>query len=223
MQASGAMTEQRREPQTIALAFTGASGMPYGLRLLECLLRAEKTVWLTLSQAAYIVLSQECSISVPAQPKSAQAFFAERYGARDGQLQLFGRDDWMAPIASGSNPADAMVVCPCTMGTLGAIAGGLADNLIERAADVMLKERRPLILVPRETPLSVIHLENMLRLARAGAVIVPPMPGFYAHPSSVEDLVDFVVARILDQLGIANTLMTRWGRDAPSSNGPVKV
>ena len=219
------MNAQRIEPQTIALAFTGASGMPYGLRLLECLLRADKTVWLTLSQAAHIVLSQECSISVPAQPKSAQALFAERYGAREGQLQLFGRDDWMAPIASGSNPADAMVVCPCTMGTLGAIAGGLADNLIERAADVMLKERRPLILVPRETPLSVIHLENMLRLARAGAVIVPPAPGFYGHPASVADLVDFVVARILDQLGIANTLMSRWGRDAAaaSSGGPAKV
>ena len=210
----------RPEPRTIALAFTGASGMPYGLRLLDCLLRAEKTVWLTLSQAAHIVLSQECGISVPAQPKSAQALFADRYSAKAGQLQVFGRDDWMAPIASGSNPADAMVICPCTMGTLGAIAGCLADNLIERAADVMLKERRPLVLVPRETPLSAIHLENMLRLARAGAVIVPPSPGFYAHPKTVDDLVDFVVARILDQLGIANSLMARWGREASNdANG----
>ena len=207
------MNTARTEPATIALAFTGASGMPYGLRLLECLLSAEKTVWLTLSQAAHVVLSQECGLSIPAQPKSAQALFAERYSAKPARLQVFGRDDWMAPIASGSNPADAMVICPCTMGTLGAIAAGLADNLIERAGDVMLKERRPLILVPRETPLSTIHLENMLRLSRAGAVIMPPAPGFYAHPKSVDDMVDFVVARILDQLGIANALSTRWGRE----------
>ena len=205
------------EPQRITLAFTGASGMQYGLRLLDCLLRAEKTVWLTLSQAAYIVASQECDLSVPAQPKAAQAFFARRYGAKPGQLIVFGREDWMSAMASGSNPADAMVVCPCTMGTLGAIAGGLADNLIERAADVMLKERRPLILVPRETPLSTIHLENMLRLSRAGAVILPPEPGFYTRPKSVDDMIDFVVARILDQLGIANTLMARWGR-APAAD-----
>ena len=199
------------EPQRITLAFTGASGMQYGLRLLDCLLRAEKTVWLTLSQAAYIVASQECDLSVPAQPKAAQAFFAERYGAKPGQLIVFGREDWMSAMASGSNPADAMVVCPCTMGTLGAIAGGLADNLIERAADVMLKERRPLILVPRETPLSTIHLENMLRLSRAGAVILPPEPGFYTRPKSVDDMIDFVVARILDQLGVEHELGPRWG------------
>ena len=114
-------------------------------------------------------------------------------------------------MASGSNPGDAMVICPCTMGTLAAIANGLADNLIERAGDVMLKERRPLVLVPRETPLSAIHLENMLKLARAGAVILPPAPGFYAHPKSIADLVDFVVARILDHVGVPNTLMPRWG------------
>lgn len=206
-------------PQRIALAFTGASGMPYGLRLLECLLRADKTVWLTLSQAAYVVISQECELAVPSQPKAAQSFFAERHGAKPGQLLVFGRDDWMAPMASGSNPADAMIVCPCTMGTLGAIAAGMADNLIERAADVMLKERRPLVLVPRETPLSTIHLENMLRLSRAGAVILPPAPGFYAHPKSVDDMVDFVVARILDQLGIGNDLMPRWGRGPGATTG----
>ena len=117
----------------------------------------------------------------------------------------------MAPIASGSNPADAMAICPCSMGTLGAIAHGLADNLIERAADVMLKERRPLVLVPRETPLSAIHLDNMLKLAQAGAVILPPAPGFYTHPRSVEDIVDFVVARILDQLRVPHDLVPRWG------------
>ena len=127
----------------------------------------------------------------------------------------------MAPVASGSNPADAMVVCPCSMGTLGAIAGGLADNSIERAADVMLKERRPLVLVPRETPLSAIHLENMLKLARAGAVILPPAPGFYDRPQTVAELVDFVVARVLDQLGVAHALGPRWGeaRIAPGPDG----
>ena len=119
----------------------------------------------------------------------------------------------MAPIASGSNPADAMAICPCTMGAIGAIAAGLADNLIERAADVMLKERRPLVLVPRETPVSAIHLKNMLRLARAGAVILPPSPGFYDHPTTVADLVDFVVARVLDQLAVPNQLGPRWGED----------
>jgi 4-hydroxy-3-polyprenylbenzoate decarboxylase len=126
-------------------------------------------------------------------------------------LRAFGREDWFAPVASGSNPADAMVVCPCTMGTLAAIAQGLADNLIERAADVMLKEARKLILVPRETPLSAIHLDNMLRLARAGAVVLPANPGFYHHPQRVEDIVDFIVARILDQLRIPHQLVRRWG------------
>jgi len=129
---------------------------------------------------------------------------------------VFGREDWMAPVASGSNPADAMVVCPCSMGTLAAIAQGLADNLIERAADVMLKERRPLLLVPRETPLSTIHLENMLRLSRAGAVIIPPSPGFYTRPQSIDDIVDFIVARILDQLQVPNALTARWGRVTPT-------
>jgi 4-hydroxy-3-polyprenylbenzoate decarboxylase len=127
------------------------------------------------------------------------------------KLAVFGREEWFAPVASGSNPPDAMVVCPCSMGTLAAIAQGLAENLIERAADVVLKEGRKLVLVPRETPFSAIHLENMLRLARAGAVILPPSPGFYHHPQTVADLVDFVVARVLDQLAVPHTLMQRWG------------
>ncbi|HSN46262.1 MAG TPA: flavin prenyltransferase UbiX [Casimicrobiaceae bacterium] len=198
-------------PQTITLAFTGASGMPYGLRLLECLVAARCRVYLLYSPAAQIVARQECDLTLPAQPREAARLLAERCGAADGQLTVFGREDWMAPVASGSNPADAMAVCPCSMGTLGAIAHGLADNLIERAADVMLKERRPLVLVPRETPLSTIHLDNMLTLARAGAVILPPAPGFYDRPQSVADLVDFVVARVLDQLRVAHTLGPRWG------------
>jgi 4-hydroxy-3-polyprenylbenzoate decarboxylase len=197
----------------VTLAFTGASGLPYGLRLLECLLGAQRRVYLVYSAAAMIVAKQECDLVLPSQPREATRYFTERYSARDGQLTVFGRDDWNAPIASGSNAADAMAICPCTVGALGAIAAGLAENLIERAADVMLKERRPLVLVPRETPLSSIHLENMLKLAHAGAVILPPAPGFYDRPSSVADLVDFVVARVLDQLGVPHTLGPRWGED----------
>jgi 4-hydroxy-3-polyprenylbenzoate decarboxylase len=203
---------------SITLAFTGASGMPYGLRLLECLVAARCRVYLLYSAAAQIVAKQECALAIPTQPREAARFFAERYAAADGQIEVFAREDWNAPIASGSSAADAMAICPCTVGTLGAIAAGLADNLIARAADVMLKERRRLVLVPRETPLSSIHLENMLKLAHAGAVILPPAPGFYTHPQSIDDLVDFVVARILDQLGVAHALVPRWGaRDAPPS------
>jgi 4-hydroxy-3-polyprenylbenzoate decarboxylase len=195
----------------MTVAFTGASGLPFGLRLLECLFRADVQVDLVYSAAAQLVARQECDLTLPSQPREATRILGERYGARDGQLTVYSRDDWMAPMASGSNPGDAMAICPCTMGTLGAVANGLADNLIERAADVMLKERKPLVLVPRETPLSAIHLENMLKLARAGAVILPPAPGFYMHPQTVSDLVDFVVARILDHLAVPNTLLPRWG------------
>ncbi|MGH8799202.1 MAG: flavin prenyltransferase UbiX [Casimicrobiaceae bacterium] len=197
--------------KTVTLAFTGASGLPYGLRLLECLLAVRTRVFLLYSPSAQIVARQELELTLPTQPAAAASYFAERYHAQPGQLTVFGREDWMSPVASGSNPADAMAVCPCSMGTLGAIAAGLADNLIERAADVMLKERRALVLVPRETPLSTIHLENMLKLSRAGAVILPPSPGFYGHPQTIEDMVDFVVARILDQLGVEHALGPRWG------------
>jgi 4-hydroxy-3-polyprenylbenzoate decarboxylase len=206
--------------RTVTLAFTGASGMPYGLRLLESLLAAGTNVGLIYSPAAQVVAKQECDLAFPVQPREATRWFSERFGAAPGQLAVYGRDDWMAPMASGSAPADAMAVCPCTMGTLGAIANGLADNLIERAADVALKERRPLVLVPRETPLSAIHLDNMLKLARAGATILPPAPGFYGRPASVDDLVDFVVARVLDHLGVVHALGPRWGeRRAPPSSG----
>ena len=206
------------KPETITLALTGASGMPYGVRLLECLLRAGVRVFLLYSQAAQIVARQEMDLPLPARAGDAAEFFSSRFGAPPGQLQAFGREEWFAPVASGSNPADAMVVCPCTMGTLAAIAAGMADNLIERAADVALKEARKLVLVPRETPLSAIHLENMLKLSRAGAIILPANPGFYHHPQNAQDLVDFVVARILDQVGVKHDLMPRWGaadRNAP--------
>ncbi len=202
-------------PKTICLAFTGASGMPYGIRLLECLLTAGYRVQLVYSQVAQVVAQQEMTMELPARASEALAYFNARYAQLPGKLEVYGREEWFAPVASGSNPPDAMVVCPCTMGTLASIAQGLASNLIERAADVVLKEGRKLVLVPRETPFSIIHLENMLRLARAGAVILPPNPGFYHHPDRVEDLVDFVVARILDQLAVAHELMPRWGNTEP--------
>jgi len=198
--------------RTICLALTGASGMPYGLRLLECLLAAGCRVQLLYSPAAQIVARQEMDFDLPSRPADAKAALLARLPAVDPEmLAVFGREEWFAPVASGSNPPDAMVVCPCSMGTLAGIAQGLSDNLIERAADVVLKESRKLILVPRETPFSIIHLENMLRLARAGAIILPPSPGFYGHPQKVGDLVDFVVARILDQLAVSHALPPRWG------------
>lgn len=197
----------------VTVALTGASGMPYGLRLIECLIRAKVRVYVLYSQAAHVVAKQELGLVLPPRASDAERMFSERYGAKRGQLRVFGREDWFAPVASGSNPPDAMVICPCTMGTLAAVAAGLSDSLIERAADVMLKEARKLVLVPRETPLSSLHLENMLRLTRAGAVILPANPGFYHKPKRVEDLVDFVVARILDHLGVKHELMHRWGEE----------
>ncbi len=197
--------------KTITLAITGASGLPYAMRLLECLLQSGQCVNLVYSQAAQIVAKQELDFTLPGRPQDAEKVLIERLEPFSGELHVYGRDDWFAPMASGSNPGDAMVICPCTMGTLAAVAAGLSDSLITRAADVMLKERRALILVPRETPFSAIHLENMLRLTHAGAVILPPNPGFYHHPQCVQDIVDFVVARILDHLSVAHTLTERWG------------
>jgi flavin prenyltransferase len=201
----------------ITLALTGASGMPYGIRLLECLLQGGQRVNLVYSQAAQIVAKQEMELALPARPQDAEKMLRERIGTFSGELHVYGRDDWYAPMASGSNPGDAMVVCPCTMGTLGKIAGGINDDLITRAADVMLKEKRRLILVPRETPFSAIHLENMLKLSHAGALILPPNPGFYNHPQSVQDIIEFIVARLLDHLGVAHELAKRWGEDRSSS------
>lgn len=202
--------------KSICLALTGASGMPYGIRLLECLLREGHHVQLLYSSVAQIVAQQEMDLALPARPDDAATFFRMRFGDLPGTLAVYGREQWFAPVASGSNPPDAMVVCPCTMGTLAAIAQGLASSLIERAADVALKEGRKLVLVPRETPFSAIHLENMLRLVRAGAVILPPNPGFYNRPQQIGDLIDFVVARILDQIGISHSLAQRWGAEDES-------
>lgn len=195
----------------ITLALTGASGMGYGIRLLECLLRAGCRVDLLVSGAARIVAKQELDLALPADTGELANFFNLRFAGHTGKLAAYGKEEWFAPAASGSNPADAMVVCPCTMGALAAIAHGLADNLIERAADVMLKEKRPLILVPRETPFSLIHLRNMTRLVEAGATLLPANPGFYHRPAGVDQVVDFIVARILDHVGVPHELMARWG------------
>lgn len=195
----------------VTLAVTGASGAQYALRLLECLVQADVQVLLLISQAAQLVVATETELQLPPKPQALEQFLTERYNAKPGQIRVYGKQDWMAPVASGSGAPSAMVVCPCSTGTLSAIANGASNNLIERAADVALKERRQLILVPRESPYSTIHLENMLKLSRMGAVILPASPGFYHRPESINDLVDFVVARILNQLGFEQTLLPRWG------------
>lgn len=209
------MAEPLRDwPKTITVALTGASGSQYGLRLVECLLAAGMRVYLLISQAGQVVLKMEADLEVPARPAEAEAFFLDYLKAQPGQLRVFGRQQWTAPVASGSNPPDAMVICPCTTGTLASIAAGVSTSLIDRAADVTMKESRKLILVIRETPFTAIHLENMLRLARAGAVIMPANPGFYFKPTRVEQIVDFMVARILDHLGVPHRLMARWGESS---------
>lgn len=203
------MTNKKHNP--VILALTGASGADYALRLLQCLLAADYPVYLLVSKAAQIVLSMETDLQVPAKSSDIEKFFTSHYQAKEGQLQVFGQEQWTAPIASGSHAAQSMVICPCTTGTLAAVANGNSDNLLERAADVMLKERRQLIMVVRETPFSSIHLENMLRLTNAGATIMPANPGFYNKPTSLQDIVDFMVARILDHLGVEHELLPRWG------------
>lgn len=199
--------------QTITLAVTGASGAQYALRLLQCLLAADCRVYLLLSRAAQVVIDTETQLTLPDGIEEQQAYLSARYGAGEDQLIVLGKEDWFAPVASGSSSPSRMIVCPASGGTLSAIACGASNNLIERAADVALKERRPLILVPREAPYSEIHLENMLKLTRMGAIVIPASPGFYHRPKSIEDLVDFIVGRILDQCGIEQDLMPRWGED----------
>ena len=206
------MTENSsNRPEPVSIAMTGASGAQYALRLIACLLQQDIPVYLMVSKAAHIVIATETELKLPAQAAQMEAFLCEHYGVERGLLRVFGKEDWMSPLASGSGAPSRMVVCPCSTGSLSAIATGASNNLIERAADVALKERRQLILVPREAPYSEIHLENMLKLTRMGAVIIPASPGFYHKPQSVEDMVDFVVARILSQLGIDQKLMPKWG------------
>lgn len=201
------------QQRSITLAITGASGAQYGLRLLQCLLAAECKVYLLLSSAAEVVIRTETDLDLPETLEQQQLFLNNIFGADEDQLQLLAKDDWFSPVASGSSSPSSMVICPASGGTLSAVAYGASNNLIERAADVALKERRQLILVPREAPYSVIHLENMLKLTHMGAVIIPASPGFYMQPQTINELIDFIVARILDQLGIEQELMPRWGED----------
>ncbi len=197
--------------KSICLAMTGASGAAYGWQLLRQLLKAQCTVSLLLSRAAEVVIKQELGIELPPELTGQQIWFDRHFNPSSGQLTLYGREDWFAPVASGSAPLDGMVICPASGGCLAALAHGASNNLIERAGDVCLKERRKLLLVPRETPYSQVHLENMLKLTQMGAVIIPASPGFYQQPQSVQDLVDFVVARILDQLDLDQHLLPPWG------------
>ncbi|MGC8642114.1 MAG: UbiX family flavin prenyltransferase [Isosphaeraceae bacterium] len=193
----------------LVMALSGASGAPYALRLLQTLCRAGRTVHLTVSPSAVHVFREEIGLHLSLDHFDAQAFGE----LAPGRIAYHHHEDFSAGIASGSFLTGGMVIIPCSMSTLGAIAHGITTNLITRAADVHLKERRKLILVPRETPLSLIHLENMVQATRAGAVILPAMPGWYHHPEKLEDLIDFIVGRVCDQLGITNQLISRWGKD----------
>lgn len=199
------------DPQQIALAITGASGAPYAKRLLQQLLAQDLIVHLLISSAGRLVLADELGWKLPARTGDANKALCTLFDCQPEQLKLYGEQQWSSPLASGSHQIPTLIVCPCTMGTLSAIACGSSDNLMHRAADVMLKEQRKLIIVPREAPFSPIHLENMLKLSRLGVCIMPPNPGFYFHPQSLDDIVDFVVAKILDLAGIEHQLMPRWG------------
>ncbi|NQY36921.1 MAG: UbiX family flavin prenyltransferase [Alteromonadaceae bacterium] len=195
----------------ITLAITGASGSAYALRLLECLVSANYQVYLLCSSAARIVFDTEVGLKIPASPDAASQFLTEKFNAQPEQITVFGKEQWFSPVASGSAAPKQMIVCPCSTGTLAAISQGMSDNLIERAADVVIKERGQLILVPRETPFSTIHLQNMLTLSQMGVTIMPAAPGFYHEPKSINDLIDFMVGRMLDHLGIKQEIMPRWG------------
>jgi 4-hydroxy-3-polyprenylbenzoate decarboxylase len=196
----------------LVLAMTGASGAPYGVRLLEVLLRAGRAVHLTLSPAAVQVIEQELDRKVCLEAFRTEDLLGEAAGtAARGRLHYHDYRDYRAGIASGSFLTAGMVICPCSMGTAAAVAHGLSQNLIHRAADVHLKERRRLIVVPRETPLGLVQLRNLAACAEAGAVVLPAMPGFYTRPQSLQDAIDFVVGRVCDQLGVEHGLLRRWG------------
>jgi 4-hydroxy-3-polyprenylbenzoate decarboxylase len=205
------MTLNRQDIKHFVVAITGASGSIYGLRLVSELLLAGGRVSLVLTSAGRQVLNHEVGLDWSAEIREQRHQVQEYFASI--AVDCLDINDFWAGTASGTNAADAMVVAPCSMGTAGRIAAGLSGNLLERAADVMLKERRPLLLVPRETPFNTIHLENLLRLARAGAIVLPAMPGFYHGPEKIAELVDFVVGKILDQLGIDHDLFERWGED----------
>jgi len=194
----------------VTLALTGASGAPYGLRLLQQLLAADSQVYLLLSDAAKIVLATEADFSIPTDHVQAQKFLTTHFNVQSDQIQLLEKSDWFSAPASGSSSPKQMIICPCSMGTLSAICHGASNNLIERAADVVLKERGQLLIAWRESPLSPIHLENMLSLSKLGVTLMPLAPGFYHKPQTLEDIIDFMVARILDHLDIEQSLVLPW-------------
>lgn len=194
----------------IVVGITGASGSIYGLRLIAELLRAGHQVSLLLTNAGRQVTAFETGLKLSPELEVCRAQLQDYFGATK-RLSCFANDDFFAPIASGSSAPDAVVICPCSMGTAGRIAAGLSDNLLERVADVALKERRQLVMMPRETPFNQIHLENLLRLSQAGATILPAMPGFYHQPQTIDDLVAFVVGKILNTLGVEQRLFKPWG------------
>lgn len=195
----------------ITVGITGASGAPYAIELIRQLCAANYQVFVLLSSAAKVVFKTEINLDIPGNPNSASAFLTEHFNAQPEQIQVFGKDQWFSPPASGSAAPKQMIVVPCSTGTLSAIAHGTSDNLLERAADVVIKECGQLILVPRETPFSSIHLENMLKLSNLGVTIMPAAPGFYHQPESIADLVEFMVARMLDHLQIEQNIVPRWG------------
>jgi len=198
--------------KNIVVGITGASGSIYGLRLIEELLAAQKQVTVLLTNAGRQVLAFETGLELAENPQECLQELQEYFKTGD-KLSYHSLNNFFAPVASGSSTPDAVVICPCSMGTVGRIAAGLSDNLLERVADVTLKENRKLLLVPRETPFNQIHLENLLRLSKAGAQILPAMPGFYQQPETVADLVNFLVGKILDNLGVAHQLFQRWGAE----------
>lgn len=198
--------------QNIVVGITGASGSIYGLRLIEELLRAGKQVSVLLSNAGRQVLAFETGLQLAEDPQDCLRQLRDNFATGEN-LHYYAINDFFASIASGSSAPDALVICPCSMGTVGRIAAGLSDSLLERVADVMLKERKPLLLVPRETPFNQLHLENLLRLSQAGAQILPAMPAFYQKPQSVAELVDFVVGKVLDSLSVEHQLFKRWGAE----------
>ncbi len=198
----------------IVVGITGASGAIYAQRLLEVLVHSERHVQLTISRSGQTLLRQELGLQVDLDRFDAARLELDLSGDQLAAIHYYHFADYFSPIASGSARTLGMVICPCSGGTLSAVAHGASTNLVQRAADVHLKEKRKLILVPRETPLSLIHIDNMRRACEAGAVVLPASPGWYHGVHEVRDLVDFVVARILDQLGVSHTLVRRWGEDA---------
>lgn len=206
-----------KEKERISIAITGASGVQYSLRLIEVLLSYGYPLNIVISKAALLVFAMEMDVQLGNQPQVQKERLLSLVKCDDSSLvEVYGMEDWSAPMASGSNASKAMVIVPATTGSLSAVATGQSNNLIERAADVMMKERKPLILVLRETPFNAIHLKNMLTLTEAGAIVMPANPGFYHMPKTVEDIIDFMVARILDQLNIEHNLMDKWGDSQPS-------